>query len=230
MVKILSWNCDGGFFTKEYYKNILKHNADILIIQECSDPDKALSKEILELYPRKVWLPDYKQDEVLLEGRTVKDIGIGIFSREENSLKKLSWETECDHDIIWWKDDKVPETPIIRNKRLRGFNPVSVYIKEKDLLLTVLGVHTKTGISYDPPNLGNKIGSPNDKGQMRLYLEKNGHRLKDCKKERKGVIIAGDLNTGFRDNEKDRKKYYELIEPYRVNWLFTPYGDSIIQV
>jgi exonuclease III len=99
MVKILSWNYDGGFFIKGYYKNILKHNADILIIQECSDPDKGFYKEITELYPKRKWMPDYKQDEVLVEGRSVNDIGIGIFSKKENQLEELSWETECDHDI-----------------------------------------------------------------------------------------------------------------------------------
>jgi exonuclease III len=201
-MKILNWNCEGGFFTKGKYKLVEKYDADIMIIQECSNPDKSIDKKVTKLYQNYCWLPDYKQEEVLIEGRTVKDVGVAVFSKDGILLNGLPWKTECDEEITWWKVDKKTETPtqkagtpIIKNKRLRGFNPV--YIEYLDLLL--LGVHTKTGVTpkkYD------------GMGQMWAYLNNIVSELNNYK----NVIIAGDLNAGFK--ECDREKYKKLIKTY----------------
>ncbi|MDR0655664.1 MAG: hypothetical protein LBG22_05055 [Treponema sp.] len=203
-MKILNWNCDGGFFRKGRYKSILEYDADIMIIQECSDPDK--STEVEKLYPNYCWLPDYKPEEVLIKGRTVQDEGVAVFSKDGISLKGLLWEIECDEEITWWKVDKrtaTPEqktgTPIIKNRRLRGFNPVEIKCFE----LLLLGVHTKTSIT---PNKYNGIG------QMLPYLKNIVSELSNYK----NVIIAGDLNAGFK--EGDKEKYKELIDEYDKNY------------
>jgi hypothetical protein len=80
------------FFTKGKYKLIEKYDADIMVIQECSDPDKSKDKKITELYPHYRWLPDYKQEEVLIEGRTVKNVGVAVFFKKWNIIKRIIME------------------------------------------------------------------------------------------------------------------------------------------
>lgn len=219
-MKILSWNCDGGFFRKGKYKSILKYNADILVIQECSDPDKSINQEyeenphykkyevenFMKLYPNHLWSPDYEKDEIDMEDENTEkkhkdklgQEGIAFFAKKIILEKKLDWNDKCDEEITWWSE-KETKLPIIKNKKLKAFYPV--YIKQFDLL--VLGVHTK---APEKPNKYKYMG------QIQKYLKNNDDKLNKYK----NIIIAGDLNAGFK--ECDCKKYNELIELYDENY------------
>ena len=106
-MKIVTWNCNGAFRKKYHLFNNIE--LDILIIQECENP--ALSTE-----KYRIWADDY------LWIGTNKNKGLGIFVKNNHSLKLLDWS---DKNINY------------QNEMLELFLPVSV----NDI--TILGVWTK---------------------------------------------------------------------------------------
>lgn len=75
-MRIVSWNCGGALRNK--ISRIDQLSADILIIQECEDP-QLKSKNYID------WAGDY-----LWTGKS-RHKGIGIFSRSGVKLEKLDW-------------------------------------------------------------------------------------------------------------------------------------------
>ena len=76
-MKIISWNCNGKF--REKFKEIIKENADIYVIQECEDPVKVKNN-------------DYKNfagDNYFWTGKS-KDKGLGIFAKDDVTLEKIA--------------------------------------------------------------------------------------------------------------------------------------------
>ena len=56
---IISWNCNGAFRKK--YKHLIEYNCDIMIIQECENPNLVeYSKEFKLLMPNFIWVGDNK--------------------------------------------------------------------------------------------------------------------------------------------------------------------------
>ena len=76
-MKIITWNCNGALRNK--LSQIKELDADILIIQECEDPDRTRHKEY------GAWAENY-----IWKGPT-KNKGIGIFARKDIELQYLSW-------------------------------------------------------------------------------------------------------------------------------------------
>lgn len=77
-MKIITWNCNGAFRKKSQLLDI--YNPDILIIQECENPQFS-TKEF------KNWVGE----NYLWKGNN-KNKGLGIFVRNSNfSLKTLDW-------------------------------------------------------------------------------------------------------------------------------------------
>jgi hypothetical protein len=133
-MKILNWNCDGGFFTKGKYKSILKYDADIMIIQECSDPEKSINddyekgnphykkvevKYFIELYPNPKWLSDYKICEIKMDDKDKEkkhkdklgQEGIAIFAKKDLFLERNNFfVNKCGEKITWWSEKKDKET------------------------------------------------------------------------------------------------------------------------
>ncbi|MDP2347048.1 MAG: endonuclease/exonuclease/phosphatase family protein [Gammaproteobacteria bacterium] len=75
-MKIVSWNCNGGLRNKLATIDAL--NADLLIIQECENPE-------FHRNPYKEWAGDY------LWVGTDKNKGIGIFPKNGNAVNALDW-------------------------------------------------------------------------------------------------------------------------------------------
>ncbi|MHB1393501.1 MAG: endonuclease/exonuclease/phosphatase family protein [Clostridia bacterium] len=74
---VVSWNCNGAFRKK--CENILKFNPDILIIQECENPDMVrYPVGFNDLMPNHIWVGDNKNK------------GLAIFSKYK--LVKNMWE------------------------------------------------------------------------------------------------------------------------------------------
>lgn len=75
-LKIVTWNCGGAFRKK--LDAIDDHDADILVIQECEDPQQST-----QTFRR--WAGEY------LWIGTNKNKGIGIFPKKGHVVRELSW-------------------------------------------------------------------------------------------------------------------------------------------
>lgn len=121
-MKIVSWNCAGGFRKK--YQKIQNLNPDVIIIQECENPN---------LYTKDFLFFEYKN--FIWEGES-KNKGIGIFTKSNFKLQKLIWENdftisinEIKSDLLKWNSDD-----------LKQFLPFSINDK-----IHILSVWTKGG-------------------------------------------------------------------------------------
>jgi exonuclease III len=76
-MKILNWNCNGAFRNK--YHLLSAYNADLLIIQECENPEYSISKTYKEWAANYLWIGDSKNK------------GIGVFAKPEIRLARLDW-------------------------------------------------------------------------------------------------------------------------------------------
>ncbi|MDD2896857.1 MAG: endonuclease/exonuclease/phosphatase family protein [Aliarcobacter sp.] len=76
-MKIVTWNCNGAFRKK--YHLIDELNADILVIQECENPNES-TKEY----------KNWANDNYLWIGNN-KNKGLGIFVKKNHSIELLNW-------------------------------------------------------------------------------------------------------------------------------------------
>ena len=90
-LKIVSWNCNGGFHKK--YNALFENypDADIYVIEECEDP---------------FFNPDYDFRNIFQNGFQVGSIsspktkGIGIIARKGIHLQRLSWDAVGDNSFV----------------------------------------------------------------------------------------------------------------------------------
>lgn len=106
-MKLINWNCNGAFRNKKYLFD--EYEYDILIIQECEDPSK---------------LKEYKNsDHNYLWIGNNKNKGLGIFCKNNISLKRLDWS---DINIKY------------KNEQLESFLPCLINDE-----IIIIGVWTK---------------------------------------------------------------------------------------
>ena len=74
-MKVLSWNCNCKF--RDKYQLLKKYNADILIIQECEDPQQSSDSEYKQWAKNYLWVGDKKHQ------------GLGVFAKTNITLKAL---------------------------------------------------------------------------------------------------------------------------------------------
>ncbi|WP_405266980.1 endonuclease/exonuclease/phosphatase family protein [Methanobrevibacter sp.] len=72
-MKLVTWNCNGKF--TDCFKEIIKENADIYVIQECEDPTNSTSEEYKEFASNYYWIGDNT------------DYGLGIFARDDVEIE-----------------------------------------------------------------------------------------------------------------------------------------------
>ncbi len=126
-MKIISWNCNGAFRKK--YNLIDTLDVDILIIQECENPE-------VSTHTYKDWAGEY-----LWCGEN-KNKGLAIFARKGNKITPLSWNgsfhiqglSNNNNSLKWQTNDLKEFLPCLINNKF-----------------TLLGVWTKQA---DSPNFG----------------------------------------------------------------------------
>lgn len=107
-MKIVSWNCSGGFRKK--YQKIQEIKPDIIIIQECENP---------EIYRKDFDSFTYKN--FIWDGET-KNKGIAVFTKNGNQINKLNWNNSYTLNI---PDISSPSLSWNSNE-LRQFLPFSI--------------------------------------------------------------------------------------------------------
>lgn len=75
-MRIISWNCNGAFRKKFHLLD--KFNADIIIIQECENPEKSI-KTYKDWAGNFLWMGENKNK------------GIGLFVKNNNFIELLNW-------------------------------------------------------------------------------------------------------------------------------------------
>ena len=83
-MKIVSWNCNGKF--REKYKELLKLDCDVYIIQECESPILTKNKDYEKFASNFVYIEHSKHK------------GLGIFAKNNIKLKNNNWNSyglEC---------------------------------------------------------------------------------------------------------------------------------------
>lgn len=86
-MKIISWNCNWKF--REKFKELIKEDADIYVIQECEDPTRAKSDEYKDFAENNYyWIGDSK------------DKGLGIFAKDNIELKPIKGLDETFKNFI----------------------------------------------------------------------------------------------------------------------------------
>ena len=106
-MKLINWNCNGAFRNKKYLFD--EYEYDILIIQECEDPSKL--KEYENSDHNYLWIGNNKNK------------GLGIFCKNNISLKRLDWS---DINIKY------------KNEQLESFLPCLINDE-----IIIIGVWTK---------------------------------------------------------------------------------------
>ncbi|KGG81278.1 endonuclease [Caloranaerobacter azorensis H53214] len=77
-MNIISWNCNGAFRKK--YKYLMEYNCEIVVIQECEDPNTVnYSEEFKTFMPNFIWVGDNKNR------------GLAVFSKY--TLNDNLWDT-----------------------------------------------------------------------------------------------------------------------------------------
>jgi exonuclease III len=78
-MKILTWNCNGAFRKK--FNSLKEFSADIIVIQECENPETTNDRDYKEWARNYLWTGDNKNK------------GLGIFANDKLTLTKLDWDS-----------------------------------------------------------------------------------------------------------------------------------------
>jgi len=88
-LKIVTWNCNGGFRKK--FEKIFELDADIYVIQECEDPIRANHPNFQSWAKNHLWIGESKNK------------GLGIFVKEGIKLELLDWSDKyLDHTVKYF--------------------------------------------------------------------------------------------------------------------------------
>jgi exonuclease III len=195
---IFDWNCRGNFQKRYKY---LPDEWDILVIQECADPDLEIvtknDDDRKEWEQYKSWAKNYnyfwegdrKKNKDKYGNYRGKYKGLGIFSKKNIKLTDLrvnGWSDLSSTQFVW--ESQACDLP--PDSKLRYFLPVNV-----DDEFTLLGVWTQ----QCKPKEFEYIG------QINQYLKNNKEKMDN-------IIILGDFNIDikfYRDKITDKIKERE---------------------
>lgn len=78
-MKLITWNCNGALRKK--FHVLAKLEADIIVVQECEDPEKTNDKNYLKWAADFIWKGDNKNK------------GVGIFCKNAHQLLENNWDS-----------------------------------------------------------------------------------------------------------------------------------------
>lgn len=126
-MKIISWNCNCKF--REKFKEIIKYNADIYVIQECENPEVCSNLEYKDFSKNHIWI-----------GNNCNK-GLGIFAKENIKLEKLDWPSYCLRHFlpvrindkynllgVWACAPYIEEYYIYQNINIENYNDKTIII------------------------------------------------------------------------------------------------------
>ena len=211
-MKIISWNANGKF--EKNFPAILKENADIYVIQECTNPFISDSKDYTELGSEYYWV-DWVGDD------KYPDYGLGIFAKNDVNIK------------LWDLDDK----------GLRYFIPVTVN-EDFNLLGVWTNPNMEGNKSiYYPEEITKYYDAHKDSGFFNKDMiicgdfncdvnltdkrhEKNVLEMIDRLSEKKLVDVYHDLK-GEEQGQESKPTFfwrYNLNNPYHIDRVFAAHG------
>ena len=85
-MKIISWNCSGKF--REKFSLLKDLDADILVIQECENPQRYPKSDYESFSENFIWIGENQNK------------GLGIFARKEISISNNNWDSFCLRNFI----------------------------------------------------------------------------------------------------------------------------------
>lgn len=85
-MRILSWNCNCKF--REKFKEIIKYDADIYVIQECENPKEYVNTEYIEFAKNYFWCGDNQNK------------GLGIFAKDNIRIEQNNWKSYCLRNFL----------------------------------------------------------------------------------------------------------------------------------
>lgn len=126
-MKIVSWNCNGKF--RERFKQILKLDADIYVIQECENPKNYINTDYNDFAKKYIWTDENKNR------------GLGIFVKDNINFNKNNWQSYClrnfisininkEFDLVgvWACDPYIEEYYIYQNININNYNDNTIII------------------------------------------------------------------------------------------------------
>lgn len=192
-LKIVSWNCNCKF--REKFKEIIKLDADIYIIQECEDPKTCSDKDYQKFAKNSIWVGQNKNK------------GLGIFAKDGIKLKKNNWDTYClrnfisvkvndDFDLlgVWAGDPYISEYYVYQNININNYSSNTIIIGDFN---------------------SNKIWDK--KGSIRTHMNVVNEL------EKKGLISAYHHITGENQGEESEKTFFLYRNPqkgYHIDHCF----------
>jgi exonuclease III len=85
-MKIITWNCNGAFRKK--FENLVELNADLLVIQECENPEESQDQKYRDWASNYLWIGD------------TKNKGLAVFAKQNIDLRILDWSDQYkDHRV-----------------------------------------------------------------------------------------------------------------------------------
>ncbi|MCK5341980.1 MAG: endonuclease/exonuclease/phosphatase family protein [Candidatus Heimdallarchaeota archaeon] len=79
-MKIVTWNCNGAFRKK--FESLNEFQADIIIIQECENPEQSNDKKYRNWATNYQWTGENKNK------------GLGVFAKNDIQLERLDWKSD----------------------------------------------------------------------------------------------------------------------------------------
>ena len=215
-MKFVSWNCAGAF--REKFKEIIKENANIYIIQECEDPARTTSYEYNEFAGENYfWIGDNK------------DKGLGIFAKHKVKLEKL--DEYCDTDFknflpirvndsfnllgVWTVKGQINGKKIEYVEMIHDFFEKHISLFDENLI--ICGDFNSNSIWDKLHRTKDSEGNPKDQTNINRKLESSNlisayHKLNN---EEQG-----------KESQNTFYLYRHLDKPYHIDYVYA--GKEIV--
>ena len=219
-MKIISWNCAGAFRKK--YQQIEALNPDILIIQECENPDKYRNE-----------FKNFSYKDYIWEGEN-ESKGIGIFFKPIFNLNKLNWngtysiiDPDFKSNLTTWKTNELKQ--FISVSITNDLNLLAVWTKGKDnqifkyigqfwkfILANKEHINEKPTImigDFNSNTIWDKIDRWWNHSEVIKILDSWNYRS-----------LYHEINLESQGNEKTPTFYLQrkLEKPYHIDYIFIP--------